>query len=177
MSKPNVSPEMQPQVVGSKLSAWHWLVVGLLVLLLLLAGVYDEYVFAFFTAMWHKVFAALGLSQQADALQHGIHRRVTRRPLPAVATYAVLYVGACLLLLRLLLRDPAQWRLTLRLYAGVVVAYLLIVVIGKLAGDAIWAYRLSRHLIDFVVSPLPVAGLLVLFRAGLGPRSSGQTQP
>jgi hypothetical protein len=54
-------------------------------------------------------------------------------------------------------------------------AYVAIVLLGKLAGDAVWAYRLSRHLIDFVVSPLPVAGLLVLFRSGLGPTSNTNT--
>jgi hypothetical protein len=146
--------------------------VAVLILLLLLAGVYDEVIFAFFTSLWQKAFALFGIGEQADALQHGIHRRITRRALPAVITYAAIYVSICLLVLRLLLRDPAQWRLTLRLYAGVGVAYIVIVLLGKLAGDVVWAYRLSRHLIDFVVSPIPIAGLFVLFRAGFGPHSS-----
>lgn len=146
--------------------------MAVLILLLLLAGVYDEVIFAFFTSLWQKAFALFGIGEQADALQHGIHRRITRRALPAVITYAAIYVSICLLVLRLLLRDPAQWRLTLRLYAGVGVAYIVIVLLGKLAGDVVWAYRLSRHLIDFVVSPIPIAGLFVLFRAGFGPHSS-----
>ena len=155
---------------------WHrppvavrWAVGLGLVLLLLLLGVYDETLFAYFAALWQKALAAAHLSGQADDFQHGIHRRVTRRPLLAVATYAAVYVALCLLLLRVLLRTRTQWRLVLRLYAGVVVAYVLIAGAGKLAGDTIWAYRFSRHLIDFVVSPIPVAGLLVLFRAGYGP--------
>ncbi|MFC6221756.1 hypothetical protein ACFP2F_00765 [Hymenobacter artigasi] len=45
-----------------------------------------------------------------------------------------------------------------------------IVLANKLAGNAVWAYRLSRQILDFVVSPLPVAGLYVVFRVGLGPK-------
>jgi hypothetical protein len=48
------------------------------------------------------------------------------------------------------------------------------VVLNKFTGNAAWAYRLSRQLLDFIVSPIPVAGLYVLMRAGFGvqqPRS------
>ncbi|WP_188562363.1 hypothetical protein [Hymenobacter frigidus] len=47
-----------------------------------------------------------------------------------------------------------------------------IVLAAKLAGDVTWAYQLSRQILDFVVSPLPVAGLYVLFRAGFDPKAS-----
>ena len=146
----------------------RWALVVMLLAVLFFFGVYDETIYIFIGKMWVKVFNGLGLDMPA-AFQQGLHRRVTRRPLLPVATYAALYVLLCLCLLRLLLATRAQWRLTLRLYTGVAAAYLVIAVAGKLAGDAIWAYRLSRHLIDFVVSPIPVAGLLVLFRAGFGP--------
>ena len=147
----------------------RWGLVGLVLLLLLAISVYDGAVFALLGTVWQKILSALGLDASAAALQQGLHRRVTRRPLLPVATYAVLYVSLCLLLLRLLLQFRAQWRLTLRLYAAATAVYLVVAVAGKLAGDAIWAYRLSRHLIDFVVGPIPVAGLLILFRSGFGP--------
>ncbi|WP_425556422.1 XrtX-associated membrane protein [Hymenobacter saemangeumensis] len=150
----------------------RWVLVGLLVLVLFLAGVYDAQIFGFLTTAWQKVLSAVGLSRQAELLQQGVHGGVTHRALPAVLTYAAFYIALCLLLLRLLVHDPLQWRLVLQLYAGIIAAYVLIVAIGKLAGDAVWAYRLSRHLIDFLVGPLPIAGLLVLFRAGLGPQST-----
>jgi hypothetical protein len=147
----------------------RWALVGALLAALLLLGVYDVPVLAFLTKWWQQALAAIGLQQWADALQKGLNGSVVKRPLPAVATYALAYLSICLLLLRLLL--PAQWHLVLRLYAGALAVYVALVVLGKLAGDVQWAYRLSRQLLDFVVSPLPVAGLYVLLRAGLGTKA------
>lgn len=147
----------------------RWALVGGLVVILLLIGVFDEPILTFLTGLWQRLLAAVSLRRQAEALQQGINGGITKRFLPAVATYAGLYLGLCLLLLRLLL-SPAQWRLVPRLYAGILTAYVAIVLLGKFSGDANWAYRLSRQLLDFVVSPLPVAGLLVLFRSGFGPQ-------
>lgn len=147
----------------------RWALVGGLVAALFLIGVYDEATHALLTAFWQRLLAAAGLRSYAEAVQRGVSGGITKRLLPAVATYAALYLGLCLLLLRLLLPTPAQWHLALRLYAGALAAYVGIVLAAKLLGDVAWAYRLSRHLLDFVVSPLPVAGLYVLFRAGFGP--------
>lgn len=145
--------------------------VALLLLALLLIGVYDDQTLTFLTVLWQRLLAASGLHQLAAALQQGINGGITKRLLPAVATYAALYLGICLLLLRLVLA-PVQWRVAGAVYAGTLALYVGIVLTGKLAGDAVWAYRLSRQILDFVVSPLPVAGLYVLFRAGFGPRAT-----
>ncbi|MBF9221899.1 XrtX-associated membrane protein [Hymenobacter ruricola] len=157
---------------GPSLSApVRWALVGALLAALLLLGVYDVPVLAFLTKWWLWALAAVGLRQQVETLQQGISGSVVKRLLPAVATYAVVYLGVCLLLLRLLLPSPAQWRLVLWLYAGTLAVYVALVAFGKLGGDVAWAYRLSRQLLDFVVSPLPVAGLYVLLRSGFGARA------
>lgn len=147
--------------------AVYWLLVGALVLLLLLIGVYDEHILQLLTSAWQQALAALGLKTYADSLQQGINGGITKRFLPAVATYAVLYLSTCLLLLRVLLPTAGQWRLVLLFYAGTLATYAGIVVLNKLTGNADWAYRLSRQLLDFVISPVPVAGLLALFKSGL----------
>jgi hypothetical protein len=147
----------------------RWALVALLLLALLLIGVYDDQTLAFLTVTWQRLLAASGLDRMATAMQQGINGGITKRLLPAVATYAALYLGICLLLLRLVLA-PAQWRMAVKLYAGTLAVYVGIVLVGKLTGDAVWAYRLSRQILDFVVSPLPVAGLYVLLRAGFGPQ-------
>ncbi|MBF9142509.1 XrtX-associated membrane protein [Hymenobacter properus] len=156
---------MLPASHASRPARGHWALVSLLLLALLLLGFYQEPVVDFLTACWQRVLGALGLQRQAAAFQQGINGQVAKRLLPAVATYAAIYLAISLLLLRLLL--PEQWRLVWRLYAGGLVVYAALVVLGKLGGDVRWAYRLSRQLLDFMVSPLPVAGLFVLLRAGL----------
>lgn len=150
----------------------RWGLVGGLLAALLLIGLYDEATHAYLTACWRHVLAAAGLRTHLAALQHGVNGGITKRLLPAVATYAALYLGICLLLLRLLLPTLAQWHLALRLYAGTLAVYVAIVLAAKLAGDVAWAYRLSRQILDFVMSPLPVAGLYVLLRAGFGAHSA-----
>lgn len=149
----------------------RWLLIGPLVVALLLIGVYDEPILLFLTTTWQKLLGVVGLRQQAEALQSGINGAIVKRFLPAVATYAAVYLSICLLLLRLLLPARAQWRLVLQLYAGTVVVYVLLVALAKLAGNAPWAYLLSRQILDFLVSPLPVAGLYVLLRTGVGARA------
>ncbi len=155
-------------------AAWfryrHWVVIGFLLILLLLLGVFDEPILQFLTVFWQKSLAAVGLGRQTEALQRGLDSGILKRFLPAVATYAVLYLATCLLLLRVLLPAPAQWRLVLQLYVGALIFYVAIVLLNKLTGNTAWAYRLSRQLLDFIVSPLPVAGLYVLMRAGFGPQ-------
>lgn len=145
--------------------------MGLLVLALLLLGVYNDAVILFFTALWRQGLAALSLSQPAADLQQGLGNNVSARFLPAAATYTVLYLSLCLLLLRLLLAS-IQWRLTVQLYAGALALFIGMMLLTKLTGGAAWAHRLSRDFLDFVVSPLPVAGLYVLFQTGFGPQPS-----
>ena len=160
----------QPIAPHQKLPpAVRWSSVGFLILALLLLGVFNNAVILFFTALWHQGLAVLGLSQVAGALQQDLGNNVSARFLPAAATYTVLYLSLCLLLLRLLL-TPAQWRLTVQLYAGSMVVFIGMMLLTKLAGGAEWTHRLSRDFLDFIVSPLPVAGLYVLFQTGFGPQ-------
>ena len=150
----------------------RWVLVGGLLAILFLIGVYDEATHAFLTALWQHLLAAIGLRRYVETMQQGVSGGITKRLLPAVATYAALYLSICLLLLRLLLPTVAQWYLVLRLYGITLAIYIAIVLAAKLAGDVTWAYQLSRQILDFVMSPLPVAGLYVLFRAGFGPKAS-----
>ena len=170
-----LSPSALPPA-SSRLPArpTRWLLVGLLLVALLLIGVYSDDVMAAITSLWQKGLATVGLTRVAAAMQQGINGGITKRPLPAVATYAIMYLSICLPLLYQLLQ-PAQWRLAWRLYVGALLVYIAITMAGKLAGNVQWAYRLSRQILDFIISPLPVAGLYVLFRAGFGPQPTQAT--
>ncbi|MDO7848399.1 hypothetical protein Q5H92_18675 [Hymenobacter sp. M29] len=154
-----------PVLPASRPAPKPWALVALLLLALLLLGFYEEPIVLFLTSVWQRVLSALGLQRQAAAFQQGINGSVVKRLLPAVATYAAVYLAVSLLLLRVLL--PGQWRLVWRLYAGALAVYVALVMLGKLGGDVEWAYRLSRQLLDFIISPLPIAALFVLLRKGL----------
>lgn len=138
--------------------------VGLLAIGLLLLGVYDEQLQALLARAWHAVFELLSFEQAAGAIARSAQRQGAHRPSLPGATYMGLYIGICLLILRLLVRTAGEWRLVWRVYAGIAGAYLLLVLLSKAGGDLRWAYRLSRHLLNFLVSPLPVLALLVLLR-------------
>ncbi|MCB2376366.1 hypothetical protein LGH70_02150 [Hymenobacter sp. BT635] len=136
----------------------------LLVAGLFVVGLRNEPVFGLLTLAWQKLFLALGLTERAAALQQGVSGLVTTRSLPAVVSYALLYTGACLVLLSAVLFDAARMRVVLGLYAAIFGACALLLLGGKLLGDASWAYQLGRRLIDFIVSPLPVIILIPLLR-------------
>ncbi|MCI1190007.1 hypothetical protein MON38_21500 [Hymenobacter sp. DH14] len=161
-------PELFALPASQRLRFFFWLQLLLLLTVLLLLGIYSEQITIWLIAAWPKLLGAAGLNQLAQHLQQGLDGGIAKRPLPAVATYAALYLLTCLLLLRLVL-SAAQWRVALRIYALGLVLYVLITILAKLAGNVQWAYRLSRRLLDFIVSPLPVAGLYVLLRSGFGP--------
>ena len=134
-----------------------------LVAVLFWAGVYDESVFALLTSAWRNLLTALGAADLLAAMQQSVSGEVTKRSLPVVATYAMAYTGVCLLLLRLLV-PAGRMRLVLLLYLAVFGCCAVLLVAGKLTGGVPWIYQLSRRLIDFIVSPLPVLVLVILLR-------------
>jgi hypothetical protein len=136
--------------------------IVVLVLALFGLGIFSAEVLVAIDQFWQHGLNLLGLAQPAAALQQGISGLVTKRSLVSVGTYSLLYTCGCLLLLTLALNDKRRLRLALQLYAAVFAACFGLVVIGKLAGDAAWAYKLARRLIDFIVSPLPVIMLVPL---------------
>lgn len=146
-----------------------------LVLLLFWLGTYDLVVFNALDVGWQKLLGAFNLTDQLAALQRGVSGQVTRRSLLTMLTYSLLYTGTCLLLVRLLLARGGQpMRQACLLYAAVFGACGLLLLGAKLAGDTLWAYRLGRRLIDFIVSPVPVIILVPLLRWSASPKEQEQ---
>ncbi|RTQ49596.1 hypothetical protein EJV47_12295 [Hymenobacter gummosus] len=155
-----------PEPAAAAPAALTWprlLLAALLLLLLFWVGTYDEPVFAWLSAAWQRLLAALGLDGLAARLQQGTSGLVTKRSLPTVITYSLAYTGVCLLIIGLLVPRRAL-RTAFWLYGGVFAASAVLVLVGKAAGDVAWLYKLGRQLIDFIVSPLPVAALVPLLR-------------
>lgn len=155
--------------------AARWVIIGLLAAGLLVLGTFDTPILNWLTTAWQHVLSVLGGRGPIEALQQGVNGGITKRFLPAVATFAGLTIGTGLLLLRVLLQPtPTQWRLVLWFYGGGLAIYATIVVLNKVTGNTVWAYRLSRQLLDFIVSPLPVAGLYLLLRPADGPQQPAE---
>ena len=159
---------MSPQLPGAErpLTPTRWLLAGLLVLVLFAVGVESEAIFAALTRAWQNILELLGLGSVLARWQHGTSNLVTTRSLPAMATYSLAYVGLCLLLLHVLLRDGRRTRWAAQVYLGLLGLYVVLMLGGRLAGNLPWILKLSRHIIDFVVSPLPVMMLLPVLWPG-----------
>lgn len=147
----------------------RWLLAGLLAAALFLLGIKSEAVFAAFTQGWQAVFGLLGQGNALARMQQGTSHLVTTRSLPAMATYGLLYVAGCLLLLHVLLRDSRRTRWAAQVYLGLLGLYVLLLLLGRLGGNIAWAYKLGRRVIDFVISPLPVMILLPVLWPGRQP--------
>lgn len=140
----------------------RWGLATALALLLFWVGIESDAVFAALTRGWQMVFETIGLGSLLDRLQQGTSSQVTKRSLPAMLTYGVLYLAVCLLLLRLVLHDVQAWRLAGQIYAGAVVLCATLLLLGKLGGNVAVLYHAARRLIDFLVSPVPVLVLIPL---------------
>jgi hypothetical protein len=159
---------MSPDLPGAvrPLTPGRWLLAGLLAAALFAVGMAPDAVFATLTRGWQLVFNLLGLGEVLARAQQDTSHLVTTRSLPAVATYGLLYVAGCLLLLHVLLRDGRRTRWAAQVYLGLLALCALLWVGGRLGGNIAWAYKLGRRIIDFVASPLPVMILLPVLWPG-----------
>jgi hypothetical protein len=144
----------------------RWLVAASLVLVLFMVGIESDIVFAVLTRAWQAVFDLVGLGSWLARVQQGTSGLITTRSLPAMGAYALLYVGICLLLLHVLLRDSRRTRWAAQVYLGLLGLYICLMLVGRLGGSIAGAYKLGRRVIDFIVSPLPVIILLPLLWPG-----------
>lgn len=144
----------------------RWLLAGGLGALLFVMGMESDAVFALLTRVWQSLLQGMGLASVLARWQQGTSSLVTTRSLPAMATYSLAYVGLSLLLLHVLLRDGRRTRYAAQVYLGLLGLYVALMVGGRLAGNLPWALKLSRRIIDFVVSPLPVMILLPVLWPG-----------
>jgi hypothetical protein len=144
----------------------RWVLAGGLGVLLFVIGMESDAVFALLTQAWQSLLEGLGLASVLARWQQGTSNLVTTRSLPAMATYSLAYMGLSLLLLHVLLRDSRRTRYAAQVYLGLLGLYVALMVGGRLAGNIPWAFMLSRRIIDFLVSPLPVMILLPVLWPG-----------
>lgn len=146
----------------------YLLVVGLGLGLLLL-GYYAPPLQDWLTTQWQRILSGLsGRSGGLGALlQTPLPSAMARRPLPVLLVYLSSYLVVALLLLRLLLPQPAAWRLAWRCYAGLLGIYGALLLLAWLGGRQLpWAFPLARLVVELLGTPIPVAVLFILLRYG-----------
>jgi exosortase/archaeosortase family protein len=146
---------------GSWLTARTGAGVALLAVVALVS-IFQSNVVAALSRGWAAALAIgpAWLHQVPGAVASDVPSSVSHLALPVGAAFFGLFLGFSLLGLRLLLPGRA-WRLAWRCYAGIGLACLLLLALGR-AGGGPGIYRLGRLLLDFLASLLPIAGLLVL---------------
>jgi exosortase/archaeosortase family protein len=133
-----------------------------LLVALVLVSIFQSNVVAALSRGWATLLATgpTWLYRVPGASASDVPAGVSRLALPVGMAFLGLFLGISLLGLRLLLAGQA-WRLAWRSYAGIGLACLLLLALGRVGGGPS-VYRLGRLLLDFLASLLPVAGLLVL---------------
>ena len=129
---------------------------------LALVGLYRKPLLLSANAHWLHTLAALPASvQRLPGLGTGLVPGGVTHLAPVVGVaYLAFYLVASLSILWLLLAGRS-WQLALRGYGAMLLAYGLLLGLG-LAGHLPMLVHGARNVLDFVASPLPVAGLLVM---------------
>jgi exosortase/archaeosortase family protein len=150
-----------------------WLSAGALagaavLLVLICISISQNQVTAALSAGWAQLLATgpawLHRLPGATAGSAAVPGNVSHLALPVGAAYIGLFVGLALLALRLLL-PSRHWLLVWRCYACLGLVSVLLIGAGRV-GNSAESYRIGRLVLDFMVSLLPVMGLLVLLWRG-----------
>lgn len=140
----------------------RWLLLVLVAIALLLLTIYDERARGLLTQVAEQTLGGQPTGTAAGPA-------LTKRNLPAMVSFGLLYVGLTIGLLHLALNNSRQTRWILIAYAGAFATVAVLLVVGRLLGLGAIFTPLARELIDGILSPLPFLLLLAVFR--LAPRS------
>lgn len=164
--RPSPGPAaFRPAHLLGGLSAGRLVAAGVLLLLLLSARWYEETIYTWLDAGWQYVCRVLPAAAALDGAAGSSVRHLMERPhsVPAALLFAAGYVGLCWGLLGALLPPGEGWRWGLRLYGGLGLASILLLLASHATGQPLLATLASR-LLHMLLSPLPVMVLVPLLR-------------
>lgn len=160
-------PGQQPESLNKVafFPTFRYLTLILLGLLIFLAGFYTESIFSLLTEFYNHAFTVLGWKNAVTDTRKEVSDLVTMRSFPAMVTYGMLYTLLSFLFLFFYFRDKQQTRLAGIFYMAIFFCCALLIFIGKLSPELAGAYKLSRRLIEFIVSPFPIVLLVATSKA------------
>ena len=164
LSRPPAAGPRLAHTLGG-LSAARLAVSFLLLVLLLSSRLYEETLYTWLDAAWHWVNRLLPATTYLDKVAGGSVRSLMEQHHSVVAAllFAAGYIALSFGLLVALLPVGEGWRWGLRLYGGVGLASLVLLLAGHAAGLPILTSLASR-LLHGLLSPLPVMVLVPLLR-------------
>ena len=142
------------------------LVISLVLLTLLLSvRLYEEPLYAWLDVSWARLTQLLPAATYLDKVAGNSVRPLMERPhtVAAVLLFAAGYVALNLSLLSMLLPRGEGWRWGLRVYVGVGLLSLLLVLVSH-AAELPLLTTLASRLLHGLLSPLPVMVLVPLLR-------------
>lgn len=147
------------------LSAARLAVSAVLLALLLSSRLYEEALYTWLDAGWRWVNQMLPATMYLDKVAGSSMRALMEQPHSVVSAllFAAGYVALSLALLVALLPAGEGWRWGLRLYGGIGVASVALLLLGH-AGGLPLLTALASRLLHGLLSPLPVMVLVPLLR-------------
>ncbi|MFD1873853.1 XrtX-associated membrane protein [Hymenobacter bucti] len=147
------------------LSATRLAISLVLLGLLLSTRLYEETLYAWLDAAWQQLTQLLPAAAYLDQVAGSSVRPLMERPhtVAAVLLFAAGYVALSMGLLCALLPKGEGWRWGLRLYGGIGLLSLVLLLAGRAAGQPLLTVLASR-LLHGLLSPLPVMVLVPLLR-------------
>jgi hypothetical protein len=128
--------------------------------LLVLTGLFTDHIFLFLNKLYHYIFISLGLFSFLNKSQVEVSSLVTMRSWSTMITYVLLYSALSFLFLHLYFNRSWKSLIVAGFYFFIIMACTMLILTGKLLPDAEWAYKLCLHLMEMLVSPLPVILLI-----------------
>src|SRR5688572_8608894 len=134
-----------------------------LLLILFFTGVYTEKIYLLLDQFFYFLSTKAGFLSFLNNSQAEVSSLITMRSWPTMITYGLGFTGLCFITLHVYFNDFRKTKITAAFYASIFIFCLSLIVLGKIVPDFTWAYKLSRRIIELVVSPFPVVLLIAVF--------------
>ena len=134
-----------------------------LFLILFFTGVFTEQLYLLLDQFYFFISTKVGFLSFLNTSQAEVSTLITMRSWPTMVTYGLGFTGLCFITLHVYFNDFWKTKITAAFYVSIFVFCLSLIVLGKIAPELDWAYKLSRRIIELVVSPFPVVLLIAVF--------------
>ena len=132
-------------------------------LILFFTGVFTEQIYLLLDQFFYFLSTKAGFLAFLNKSQAEVSSLITMRSWPTMVTYGLGFTGLCFITLHVYFNDFWKTKITAAFYACIFIFCFSLILLGKIAPELDWAYKLSRRIIELIVSPFPVILLIAVF--------------